>query len=82
MKIGDTVYYVDKQMKFYFDMKILDTIYDKKHNCILYKCQVIGDKYKFLDKEFEFKKENIGKISIYSKLNLCSSLDEAESSIN
>lgn len=82
MKIGDIVYYVDKEMKFYFDMKILKIINDKKYNCTLYKCQIVGNKYKFLNKQFEFKKEKIGKISVYSKLNLCSSLDEAELFIN
>lgn len=82
MKIGDIVYYVDKEMKFYFDVKILKIINDKKYNCILYQCQIVGNKYKFLNKQFGFKKERIGEINVYSKLNLCSSLDEAELFIN
>ena len=82
MKIGDIVYYVDKEMKFYFDVKIINIIRDKEHNTNLYECQILGNNYKFLNNEFEFKNDRIGETTIYTKLNLCKSLEEAESLIN
>lgn len=82
MKIGDIVYYVDREMKFYFDVKIVDITKDEKYDTTLYKCKILGNNYKFLNNEFEFKKDRIGDITIYTKLNLCKSLEEAESLIN
>lgn len=81
MKNGDIVYYVDKKAKFYFDVQIVNIINDNKHNIKLYECKILGNNHKFLNNEFEFKNEIIGKIERYLNSHLCSTKDEAEEKI-
>lgn len=82
MKNGDIVYYVDKEGKFYFDVEIVGIVTDLEHNLNLYQCKILGNNYKFLNNEFEFKKERIGKVIRYLKSQLCKTKEEAEKIIN
>lgn len=78
MKVNDIVFYVNMEGKFYFDVKIVNIICDVKHNIDLYDCKILGNDYKFLNNEFEFKKERIGEIKRYLKSQLCKTKEEAE----
>ena len=82
MKNGDIVYYVDEEGKFYFDVQIEQIVTDLEHNLDLYQCKILGNDYKFLNNEFEFKKERIGEIKRYLKSQLCENKEEAERIIN
>lgn len=81
MKIGDTLYYIDKGAKFYFDVKLLEIIKVLEHNTNLYKCEILYNNYKFNNSSFKPNEELKGKIDIFSGLNLKQTLEEAEEAI-
>ena len=81
MKSGDVVYYVDKDCKFYFDMKFIEIVHIKEFNVDLYKCEILYNKYKFNDESFTPQLELKGKVDIFSKYNIALSLQEAEAII-
>lgn len=82
IEVGDVVYYRDKIGKFYYDMIVKSIEYLKEYDSYTYCCQIMGNKRKFLNNNYEFDENRIGEISCYSRLNIVKTLQEAEKVIN
>lgn len=76
--MNNIVYYVDKEAKFYYDMRFIEKIHIKEYNTDVYKCEILMNKYKFNDPTYSPNFELKGKIDIYSINNFVNTLQEAE----
>jgi len=76
--MNNIVYYVDKQAKFYYDMRFIEKIHIDEYNTDVYKCEILMNKYKFNDSAYSPNFELKGKIDIYSIKNFVNTLQEAE----
>ena len=81
MKSGDVLYYVDRGVKFYFDVKLLEIQHLDEYNTDLYRCEILYNNYKFNTEAFKPNPDLKGKIDTFTKLVLVRTKEEAEKAI-
>lgn len=81
MKFGDIIYYVDKGAKFYFDMQFIEYVPIKEYNTYIIKAKILYNKYKFNNDNYKPNLELKDRIDTFSKLCICTTLEEAEEAI-